>query len=912
MKTFIVGQRWISESEPELGLGLIIEVESKTLNVLFPAGNVERRYGTQTAPLRRLNFQAGDEIRLQDNSVHKVESVLEEGGLFTYIVEGDGKYPEVFLSPTLSLSRPEERLFAGSIDSNELFKLRYDVMLNQRKLFISPVRGFLGARVSLIPHQFYVAREVSERPRPRVMLADEVGLGKTIEAGLILNRLILTGQAQRALIIVPDSLVYQWFVEMLKKFGLSFKTINQEAKLQEEINPFEEGQLFIASLSYLMQTPWLKTAALDSDWDMLIVDEAHQLRWSPEKESVEYGLVKTLSQKSEGLILLSATPEILGLSGHFARLQLLDPQRFHDYNAFLEETMGYQEISSIAKFLDGEKKLTDKLVKRLEKLGLTNPTTPEERKKTLMDLLDRHGTGRVYFRNTRKRMASFAEFFPKRILHAAPLKAASGKSADRKDFQTKLEWLADHLGVTKGDKTLLLCHDKDLVVMLETSLKVKSPAKVAAFHSEMPLLQRDRAAAWFADPEGAQLLLSTEIGSEGRNFEFAKHLVLFDLPKLPDLLEQRIGRLDRIGQKNDIHIHVPYLEDTPDELLFNWYHEGVEAFTTSPRGASELYATVRDDLVPLYHKAQEGNIPEKELKALIDRTKAEHQLIEEKLEDGQDRLVELNSYNEVKAMGFVSELKATDGSNELRDFMLALYERLGIDVEDLDGEIYFVRPGDNMYVPHFPGLPHEGISVTFLRPTALRRDDVLFLTWDHPMVLGAMELVQTKEMGNVTVATWEHKAREPFLFEGFYVLNCVADRKLQIEKWFPPTPLRILLNGKGQDLTTKISKRQLEDDIVNLPQEKRAQLREIPRDFVKDCLKKGKEGVLSRAKQYKTKFLDEMTAQMDAEIIRLKHLREVNPTVSLDEIKALESTKKGLIEAMNQAEISLDSFRLVL
>lgn len=912
MKNFVVGQRWISESEPELGLGLVVETESKTVTVFFPAASVERRYGHQTAPLRRLVFQPGDEIRLEDSSTHLVIAVKEEKGLMLYGVEGQRVVPEMELSATLALSRPEERLFAGALDSNDLFQLRYEVLLHQRKLFQSPVRGFVGGRLSLIPHQFYVASEVANRPRPRVMLADEVGLGKTIEAGLILNRLLSTGAAERALILVPDSLVYQWFVEMLKKFGLSFTTINHEAKLEEGTNPFEDNQLFIVSLRYLMQTEWLQHCVEASDWDLLVVDEAHQLRWAPGQSSPEYDLVSRLSRQTEGLILLSGTPEILGLAGHFARLRLLDPQRFHSYDAFIEETAGYQEISAIAKFLDSEKALTDRQLKKLERLGLKAPQTPEERRRTLSDLLDRHGTGRVYFRNTRKRMASFAEFFPKRVLHAAPLSAATGKAADKKDYQTKLEWLVTHLGETKGSKTLLLCHDKDLVVALEASLKQKSPAKVAAFHSGMPLLHRDRAAAWFADPEGAELLLSTEIGSEGRNFEFASHLVLFDLPKLPDLLEQRIGRLDRIGQKNDINIHVPYLEGSADEVLFHWYDEGLEAFTSSPRGASELYATVRDELKPLLEQAEAGDYPEKALKKLIQRTRTEHGAIEEKLEEGQDRLVELNSYDEKKAEGFVQALREADASTELRDFMIALCERLGVEMEDLDGEVYFLRPGDNMFVPHFPNLPHEGVSVTFTRAVALRRDDVVFLSWDHPMVLGIMELIQSKEMGNVTVTTWAHKAREPFLFEGFYVLQAVADRSLQVQKWFPPTPLRVLLNAKHQDLTAKLSKKQLEDEIVSLPPEKRAQLKELPRDFIKECLKKGKESVIPRAKQYKEKFLQEMQQSMDAEIRRLRQLREVNPTVSPAEIAALEMAKLGLTEAMTHAELTLDSFRLIL
>ncbi|MBY0515625.1 MAG: RNA polymerase-associated protein RapA [Bacteriovoracaceae bacterium] len=908
MRNFLIGQRWISESEPELGLGMVMESEAKTVMVYFPAAKVERRYGTQTAPLRRIQFMAGDEIRLQDGSTHLVTDAQEKNGLVTYLTAA-GAVAETNLSDTLSLSRPEERLFAGQVDSNDLFKIRYDLLLNQRNLFLSPVRGFTGPRLALIPHQQYVAHEVATRPRPRVMLADEVGLGKTIEAGMILHHLIMTGRAERALIIVPDSLVYQWFVEMLKKFNLSFATINHESELEEGDNPFEDQQLFIVSLRYLMQNPWLSDCILNDEWDMLIVDEAHQLRWNPGNPSAEYQLIEKIAEHTEGLILLSGTPEILGLGGHFARLHLLDPQRFHDYDKFLEEHAGYEEISAIAKFLSAEKALTATQEKKLKALDLNVPKTKEEREKTLADLLDRHGTGRVYFRNTRKRMASFAEFFPKRVLHPHPINPGKGKNAEKQEYTQKVEWLVEHLNATKEAKTLLLCHDKEMVVQLEASLKQLTSAKAGVFHNGMPLLHRDRAAAWFMDPEGAQILLSTENGAEGRNFEFAQHLILFDLPKLPDLLEQRIGRLDRIGQKNDINIHVPYLLGGSEEILFRWYHEGLDAFESSPRGASELYATVRPDLIALI---EAGSLEEKALAALIKKTKKEHEQIEERLEEGQDRLVELNSYDEIKAQGHITALKETEGSPVLRDFMLSLCERLGVDVEDLDGTSYFLKPSDNMYLPHFPGLPHEGISVTFSREIALKRPELHFLTWDHSMVLGIMDLISSKELGNVTVSSWKAKAPEPFLIEAFFTLQCLADRKLQPQKWFPPTPLRVLLNAKGVDMTQKIPKKMVDDGVVSGAPDKIAQVRTLPREVVKELLKKGKESAVPRAKQYKEKFLLEMKTKFDSEIARLEKLRAVNPTVSLQEIVTMKTQKLKLEKAMNEAQLNLDSLRIIL
>lgn len=911
MKQFIMGQRWISESEPELGLGVIVEVESKTVTCFFPASKVDRRYGFQTAPLRRIRFVQGDEVKAQSGDSFIVEDISETAGIVTY--KGQGKtLSESQLADTLSFSKPEERLFAGNIDSNEFFKLRYEVLLNQRKLFISPVRGFAGPKVNLIPHQMYVASEVAKRSRPRVLLADEVGLGKTIEAGLILHHLLVTGRMERALILVPDSLVYQWFVEMLRKFQLTFTTINHDSKIEKGERPFDEGQLFVASIRYLMKEDWLMEQVMESKWDLLVVDEAHQLRWAPDNSSMEYDFVAALAKDTPGLLLLSGTPEILGLAGHYARLHLLDSNRFHDFNQFIEETMNYKPVSDLANKLISNKTLTSTDKKALkEKTGLDAEGIDKE--KALQMLVDRHGTGRVYFRNTRKTMATYQEFFPKRVFHSYPIKLGKTKNAEKKLFELKSNWLAEFVEANKADKILLICHDKDVVVELEKVLKDKSTAKVAFFHSGMNLMNRDRQAAYFAEPDGADILLSTEIGSEGRNFEFAKHLILFDLPKLPDLLEQRIGRLDRIGQKNDIQIHVPYVEKSNDELLMRWYNEGFNAFESSPRGGTELYATVREELVQLLEKAETGEYPEKNFEKFVKKTIGLHEEIEKKLEEGQDQLVEMNSFNLTKAIDFVKELKTNDESTDLRDFMLNLWTQLGVDAEDMnDPYTFFIKPGDNMYLPHFPGLEGEGMTVTFNRQNAIKREDMTFLTWDHPMILGIMDFISSKEMGNATIAQWNTPSKETFLFEGYYVLSCVADKKLQLQKFFPPTPLRVLLNSGLQDFTQKLPKKFIDENTISLDQEKRAQLKELPKDFIKECIKKGKELCIARAKQYKDKFKDDMLKTMNAEIERLEALRKVNPTVSETEILLLKYNRDNMSKAMDKAELSMDSLRIII
>ena len=118
--------------------------------------------------------------------------------------------------------------------------------------------------------------------------------------------------------------------------------------------------------------------------------------------------------------------------------------------------------------------------------------------------------------------------------------------------------------------------------------------KLALFHESLSLIQRDRNAAWFSEPNGARILLCSEIGSEGRNFQFAHHLVLFDLPMNPELLEQRIGRLDRIGQTATIQIHIPYIENSWTHSMLRWHHEALQGIKKPLRGGRRYLVEFQD------------------------------------------------------------------------------------------------------------------------------------------------------------------------------------------------------------------------------------------------------------------------------------------------------------------------------
>ena len=183
------GQRWVSDAEPELGLGVVMSTGSERVSILFPAADDRREYALDSAPVRRVAFEAGDALKTHDGQGGAVEAVKEEEGFLHYQVKGEW-IPEAALADTINFSSPLDRLMGRQLDELHLFKVRNEALTWQSKINQSPNRGFTGGRIDLIEHQLYIAQEVTNRLQPRVLLADEVGLGKTIEACLFFTACI--------------------------------------------------------------------------------------------------------------------------------------------------------------------------------------------------------------------------------------------------------------------------------------------------------------------------------------------------------------------------------------------------------------------------------------------------------------------------------------------------------------------------------------------------------------------------------------------------------------------------------------------------------------------------------------------------------------------------------------------------
>lgn len=861
MHLFVPGQRWLSESEPELGLGMVASADRRRVEIRFPASGETRIYAAESAPVRRVKFAVGDRVRGPDTREFAVQAIEDHAGLLTY-VGGGQRLPESELQDTLRYDKPENRLLAGHTDSWQVFDLRLESHRRRHDMFRSPVRGYVGGRAELIPHQLYIASEVAKRELPRVLLADEVGLGKTIEAGLILHRLLITGRIGRVLIVVPDALIHQWFIELLRRFSLSFRIYDFErcgppAEDAENANPFLDEQLVLCGVKFLAENPLRAAQAVQAGWDLLIVDEAHHLHWSEASPSHEYLLVEALARRTPGLLLLTATPEQLGLESHFARLRLLDPDRYPDFKRYVKERAGYEAVA----------KKTRALLESGDE-------------KALQELLDRHGPGRVMFRNSRAAMPGF----PKRHLHRVPL--APPQEGDR---DPRLRWLADYLRKHPQTKVLTICQTREDVQEIHETLKKMVEVKTALFHEDMPLLQCDRQAAWFAEPDGARLLIASEIGGEGRNFQFVQHLVLLGLPDDPEMLEQRIGRLDRIGQTGDIHIHVPYLTGSPEEGRLRWYHEGLNAFEEALSGSHEILLKfekrlhrVTDDLIRETRKFR------KELVARIER--------------GRDRLLELSSFRPAAAGQVVEAIAAVDASREIETYMMALFDHFGVHAELLSGRDYLLVPG-HTFDTAFP-LGPEPLRVTCDRRQAIAREDITLMSWDHPMLAGGMDLLLGSEKGNSALASAE--GLSGFLLQAVFLLECVAPPGLEAARFLPPTPLSVLLNHEGRELARRPAR--LSDGPA-------WQMSDAPAAVtarIGTLLESARRTAEGRIPALRDKARAEMRAQLGHELTRLRELRKVNDHVRPEEIASLERRIAALEAVFGKAELRLDAVLLIV
>jgi ATP-dependent helicase HepA len=947
--SFITGQRYINNADLQLGLGRVVGDNHRMVKVAFDAVGEERIYAKDSAPLSRFEASPDDRLQHKDGWYITIREVKNLNGLNIYFgVKDDGQeevVPETEISDSISLDRPADRLLNAQLDKSRWFDVREQTWQHLQRLNSSSLYGLIGCRTALLPHQLYIAHSVGQRYAPRVLLADEVGLGKTIEAALIVHQQLLTNRARRVLFIVPESLTHQWMVELLRRFNLSVSVLDEEKCQEIETssgfaNPFDASQLALLPLELMLANPLRAEQIKAADWDLMVVDEAHHLQWfeaggedAGEQPAVQaYQLIEALAKQVPGVLLLTATPEQLGRKSHFARLRLLDADRFADFARFEAEEQAFEQVANVIEQLmawaEGDVVDLDALAPLLKPMIsdatyqqlLASGGDRQQIYRLINQLLDQHGTGRVLFRNTRQSVSGF----PDRLLHADALPtpdiyqdteicgqalAPETKVGDEINWLSKdprVNWLVNKFKSLQDEKILVIASQATTVLQLEQWLREQQGIHAAVFHEGMGLIERDQAAAWFADEDnGTRLLLCSEIGSEGRNFQFAHHMLFFDLPAHPDLLEQRIGRLDRIGQQNTIEIHVGYLAGTAQERWFNWYDQGLQLFARTNPAAHHVYTAMLDQL----HQPMD----EHQLKQLISDSQAMSDSLLQQMNRGRDRLLEYNSCRPDQAAELTRQALKLEQATALEAYLHQVFDLFGVHHEEHRPGSEIIRPSDEMH-GYFPYLLEDGMTVTYDREIALANETFHYLTWEHPMVTEVMDLVLSQEMGNtgfVVLRDSGLNAGQLFL-ECRYLVQASGHASMQLSRYLPPVIKRQLLAEAGVEVGDKLTENLVDRFKSTVPMNVAVDVLKARLTVIKQLLKLADDLIRKQLPEMKNTARRQLDQQLDAERERLEALAAHNGQVRADEIEYLLEQQRAAHQAIEQTQPQLESVRILV
>lgn len=823
------GQLVWSPGDPQLGIGLVTEIEGTQVRVRFLRLQEDRAYTTRSRDLviARFLLRPGDRVRDIHGEDVSIQSAAgeDDAGLVRYALNDGREVVESELVPNVVDVGAAERLANLNLVHPEVVRARIQGLQLSAVGARPGFAAVLGARVEWLPHQVDVAARAIESDSVRMLLADEVGLGKTVEAALIYAGLRSEGRAQRVLILTPTALCIQWLGELFRKTHellvlLDGPRLEDARQDFPDLSPFEAYQRIVASIDIVAQDEELVQEAMAADWDLVVVDEAHHLRWRPDGQSNDaYRLVEGLAQQTRHLLLLTATPMALDPAEYHALLRLLEPTRFDDPAAFEAIASRVAEIRALAQSIDaaitGDKALDDEAatlaqrvlgdepedLERFEQLAALSAesTQREDAAQHVLEVLrERHGLADYVVRNRRGPVGGLPERRPQvipltpsdaqaelielgegllfeltstfddpaqrhqtlgkllRALWAAPRAVAdilrpvsASLTAELEPHieevifaplddeglptaDSRLRWLVQYLREAEADdeKVLVFVESSVAVRALKQSLEGVLGADVAWFHRGLAPRDQDRQVAWFRDPDGPQVMLSTEAGGEGRNFQFCHKVVLYDLPWRPATIEQRIGRVDRVGQKHDVEVLVPHFESGYEAAILKIMQQSIGVLDRTVGGIDHALEYVSDRLAELILEGAGADAWKslyRETSSLVERTRS-------RIEAEVDPILDHASFSPERAQGILGGIPADlEARAEAVVQRYASHSRMRL----------HPKGGPLVDVEGAPGAAgrddSDSYMATFSRTHALDHEDVEFLSFGHPLVQQALE-----------------------------------------------------------------------------------------------------------------------------------------------------------------------------
>lgn len=465
-----------------------------------------------------------------------------------------------------------------------LYKMAYDVV---ESTLITDFRGLQSPKFlpNLTPfvHQLEVAETVIERMNGKAILADEVGLGKTIEAGLILKEYLIRGLVKKALILAPASLVNQWIEELNRKFHIPAMQFNKKYDLQL-------CDIVVMSIDMAKRSPH-KEKIYAQNFDLIIIDEAHKLK---NHKTKNYEFVQNLKKKF--CLLLTATPIQNDVFELFYLITLLKPGHLGNYETFQSAFSASKHDVEHEEFL---KELVNQVMVRntREATGIEWPDRHVEiipiefskNEQEVYDMISELKNSSSVVSDAFSVITLQREMCSSKEAAHLTLTKMREKCMVQEDIYTvdsilhKLTELQMNSKAEKAFELITQANDKVIIfteyratqVYLQNYLYAKGISSVL-FNGKFSKSKREWMKQLFK--HNAQVLIATESGSEGINLQFCRYVINYDLPWNPMKLEQRIGRVHRLGQEHDVHIYNLAIKETIDDHIVNLLYTKIDVF----------------------------------------------------------------------------------------------------------------------------------------------------------------------------------------------------------------------------------------------------------------------------------------------------------------------------------------------
>ncbi|MBM9499928.1 DEAD/DEAH box helicase family protein [Leptospira sp. 201903071] len=682
-----------------------------------------------------------------------------------------------------------------------------------------------NSRTRLLPHQIESTYIVVNSLRPRFILADEVGLGKTIEAALVMKELIFRRGYKKVLIVAPSPLLVQWQQELKNKFNEDFEIVKRKNFHTEGDKNWKNFQHVITSVDFI-KNPKYAEEILKTKWDIVIFDEAHRLRRDYHKITRAYLFAEKISKKCECLLLLTATPFRGKLEELYYLMHLIDPNILGPYHTFVNDYI-------LGNKTDLKEKISKVLLRRrkVEVGGFTKRFAKTVRIELSPVEREFYEETTNYVRReynlamrTQNRAIGFVMIVFQKLLDSSVFALLSALTKRKfllenrfhhiKQMESKLEeWDLDEtenveefvsgldesvqLDLQSLRRELLslnrlillgkkIKEDKKSIKLKETILKLQKEGhpkfiiftqfrttqdflasvlaefQVTLFHGSLSADAKERAIVEFKTK--TEILICTEAGGEGRNLQFANVLFNYDLPWSPLKIEQRIGRIHRFGQKDNVFIFNFASKDTVAERILEVLTNKIRLFEESIGSSDELLGAIEDELDfnSSFMKFVTGNKSKVEMEDEIDnRIKIAKKgfeklsdlvtpkMIDFNLLDYYSHTLEERSFNNTHLEEFVSRFTRT------------FPDEAGFKLVKKKPQVYEIE-----------SALYKGKFGTFDSELALQNDSLEFLAFGHPLVDKAVShLIQNQKGWGISFHSISKKEYYVFLVDFQFTLN---------------------------------------------------------------------------------------------------------------------------------------------